>query len=200
MATALAVRAGSEIAEQLTRRLRRLIAAVAVLAAVCALGLVVQPEPLQATVGTRPPPLDVHVLRHVWQGAGAALLGIAVVLLAGASRIERMFTYGRRSAPRWLTDTRYGKVLNPERKDSEGRGKGPAPPRIRPPDCWLNANEGDLVPWGWLHPYPGGRYEVSDLTRADRLFWKEEPERLPSGPGKLAYWVRTCVGFRFPDE
>ena len=199
VATALSVRAGSQIAEQLTTMLRRLIAAVAVLAATCAVGLAVQPASPQAAVGRRPPPPDPQVLGYVWKGAGWLLLVVAALLFAGAHRIRRMLEYGRRSAPRRIAEPSPDNVLNPKGRDAsrEGREQGPKPPRIRPPDCWLKADEGDLVPWGWLHPYERGSYADRNLTWVDRMFWKKTLQ-LQTEPAFLVRWVRRCVGYRCP--
>jgi hypothetical protein len=133
VAALLSVRAGSEIAEQLTTRLRRLIGAVGVLAAVCAVGLIAQ----------TPDPNGLEVL---WFATAGLLLCIAAALWLGAYRIRCLLAFGRRSAPRVVKDLRTGKVLNPNADCAL---------RIPPPDRWLAADEGELVPWGWLEGPPG---------------------------------------------
>ncbi len=174
VATLLSVRAGSEIAEQLTTTLRRLIAAVGVLAAICAVGLVIQhnsaePAPLERLLGSAPRATDLTFLSWLWTVAGAVLLYIAGVLCFGARRIWRFIDYGRRQAPRRVGRPCVGEVLSPD-----------GAPRIPPPDRWLAANEGDLVPWGWLYDRPA-EWEPS---KADGCFWRKTSRKL------LVKWVQ----------
>jgi hypothetical protein len=64
------------------------------------------------------------------------------------------------------------------------------PPRIPPPDSWLDANEGELVPWGWLPDcqlYPSSE---QCLTDADRCFWKDGLDR-----GRLVGWIQRVYGY-----
>ncbi|HEX4804753.1 MAG TPA: hypothetical protein VFU94_02535 [Conexibacter sp.] len=169
VATVLSVRAASDIAEQLGVALRRLIAAVGILTALCAAALVAQPDA---------PGADLDALRWLWTGAGIALLLVAAALFAGGRRIRRLIAFGRRSSPRRVHDTRVGKVLNPDRY-----------PRIPPPDRWLNVDEGDLIPWGWLEGH-----DWENATRADASFW-DGRQRTP-----LVRWVRSIVHYVEPDD
>ncbi|HEY6780296.1 MAG TPA: hypothetical protein VI111_05035, partial [Thermoleophilaceae bacterium] len=102
------------------------------------------------------------------------LMAIAAALLIGGCRIRHLLTYSRRRAPRYVTDADPGKVLN-----SVGPPKAP---RIGPPDLWLDAAEGDLVPWGWLNETPSRDW----LTNSDRVFWRP----LQSSREDLIRWVR----------
>lgn len=186
VSTVLSVRAASEIAGQLATVLRRLIGAVGVIAATCALALIVHPGPPEPTAseqarGIAPPIEHLWALRSVWIGAGVALIAIAAALLLGARRTKRLLRYGRRSAPRYITDVTPGKVLNPDDPDA---------PWIGPPDCWLDADEGDLVPWGWLN----GVSSRGSTTGSDAQFWSG----LRSPRGELVRWVHRIVGYREP--
>jgi hypothetical protein len=135
VAAVLSVRAGNDIAEQLTKSLRRLIAAVGVLAAACSVGLVAQ------QVAARGRPSVPHSdLKWVWIAAALLLLSIALALVVGALRMWRLISFGRARRPRNVEEPCPGTVLN--RKD--GRWSAP---RIPPPDRWLDADEGELVPW-----------------------------------------------------
>jgi hypothetical protein len=181
VSTLLAVRAGSEIAEQLTAGPRRLIGAVGALAALCAVGLVVQgmpvePSPIAKLFGAAPQVPDLTFLWWLWALAGCAMLYVAAALLFGARRIQSFIRWGQRLAPREVPvrDHSVGNVLNPRRA-----------PRIPPPDRWLAANEGDLVPWGWLYAPPS----KTKQTHADRCFWQD------SGPAELVDWVHQIFGY-----
>lgn len=164
VATLLSVRAGSDIAEQLTKALRRLIGAVGVLAAVCAVSLIAEHAALAAPD-----------LKRLWIAIAVLLLFITVVLLAGALRMQRLIAVGRAFRPREIRDPLPGTVLSP--KDV---------PRIPPPDCWLAAGEGELVPWGWLDepPFQPGSPAPSS---ADKCFWRDHPK------SNLIEWVRDDV-------
>jgi hypothetical protein len=153
VAAVLSVRAGSEIAEQLTVTPRRLLGSLAALAALCAAALAVIEVPKSSA--SKIPGLSA--LEAVWCVSAGLEMAIAITLLLGAIRIRRLVKYSKRSAPRELQDLRFGKVLNPDRA-----------PRIPPPDLWLQADEGDLVPWGWLSGAPG----ESNNSWQDRCFWK----------------------------
>ncbi len=190
VAAVLSVRAASEIAEQLTTMLRRLIGAVGVLAAACALALVVQPglpgpNLRQRVRGETPPIHHLCLLQYVWFGAAILLLFVAVALLAGGLRIKRLLAFGRRPAPRYVSnsDLRPGRVLNP--KGAE---------KIGPPDRWLNADEGDLVPWGWLN----GASSFAITKGSDALFWSGHR----STSKQLVEWVREIVHYKeeLPDQ
>ena len=178
VATLLSVRAGSEIAAQLTVTLRRLIAAVGVLAAICAIGLVAQDEPDK--IGTHAP--DLTGLKVLWLTVAALLLGIAAVLSLGARRIRRLNASGRRPAPRALKDPRPGKVINPDRR-----------PPIPPPDRWLAADEGELVPWGWLNG-PPGEQNGTHPPYSDRCYWQATC-RTP-----LVKWVQEIFDYESTDK
>ncbi len=166
VAALLSVRARSEFAEQLTATLRLLIGAVGVLAAICALGI------LAHRTG-RPPALGSAGLKWLWVGCSALMLAIAASLGFGAARIRKFIAVGRRPAPRAVPakDIEEERALNP--RDA---------PRISPPDLWLDADEGEVVPWGWLDAWP---YEPHGFASfADDRFWGEEPNR------ELVEWVQ----------
>ncbi|HEX7290569.1 MAG TPA: hypothetical protein VF250_05500 [Conexibacter sp.] len=190
VSTVLAVRAASEIAEALTTTLRRLIGAVGALALACAVGLVVhrdpsEPGPIRRLLGAARPDPHLGALSVLWFGAGAVLLCVAAALFAGAWRIRRLLAFGRRSSPRYLRNVDEGEVLNPPRY-----------PHVPPPDRWLNANEGDLVPWGWLHGRLTPAAAAPDVTDVDRSFWDDCPscER-----DELVDWVREAIGYQDPS-
>jgi hypothetical protein len=183
VATVLSVRASSEIAEQLTGTLRRLIEAVGVLAAICAASLVVQPGPpelnlLQRLLGITPPTPDLAALKYVWIGIGAIALSLMVALLVGACRIRRLLAFGRRPGPRYVDNVLPGIVLNP-----------PRAPKIPPPDRWLNVDEGELVPWAWLDGLPG----LPD-TRVDESFWQGYRRQ------ELVDWVQKIFEYKAPQD
>jgi hypothetical protein len=185
-AAVLSVRAASEIAEQLTTMLRRLIGVVGVLTAACALALVVQPGPPEPNLhqkvrGETPPIHHLWPLRGVWFGAAVLLLLVAAALLAGGLRIKCLLAFGRRPAPRYVPDSELtpGKMLNPN-----------GAKKIGPPDRWLNADEGDLVPWGWLN----GASSFDITKGSDALFWSGH--RSTSRP--LTQWVREIVHYKEP--
>jgi len=192
VSAALSVRAGSEIAEQLTTTLRGLIGAVSVLAATCAVALVVhpgQPEPnaLQRVLGRNPPIHHLGLLRGVWIGAAVLLVAIAAALLAGGWRIKRLLAYARRPAPRYLSDLDFGRVLNPRDPQRPKRHL----PRIGPPDCWLNVDEGDLVTWGWLNDAAS----FAKQPGSDANFWLGHERKRD----KLIGWVRRIVRYEPPS-
>jgi hypothetical protein len=188
-AAVLSVRAASEIAEQLTSMLRRLIGAVGVLTAACALALVVQPgtpepNPIQRARGYTPPIHHLWSLRGVWLGAAVLLALVALALLCGGRRIQRLLEFGRLQAPRYVPqcDLEPGKVLNPDRAE-----------RIGPPDCWLDADEGDLVPWGWLN----GNHSCEITMGSDRQFWSGHC----SNSEQLINWVQQqVVAYKEPSQ
>ena len=182
VAAALSVRAGSEIAEQLTTMLRRLIACVSVLAATCAVAVIVgpgrrEPNVFERLQGTTPPIHHLWWVRGVWLAAGVLLLIVAGALVVGARRIKRLLADAWRPAPRYLPDAYLGlgQVLN-------RRGV----PQIGPPDCWLNADEGDLAPWGWLDG-PSDRRPAA----SDDAFWKDAQ----SCRARLVGWVQEILGY-----
>jgi len=162
----LAVQAGSEIAEQLAATPRRLIGLVGVLAAISAIGLAVEP--------------GLCGLQGLWSGTGLALLATALTLWRGGRRIERFLHFGGRVDPRYVPTPEEGEVLNP----ADG-------PRIGPPDRWLAAGEGDLVPWGWLH---GEGPDATSASVVDAIFWGSE---LPHARG-LVGRVQETLGFELP--
>lgn len=189
VSTVLAVRATSEIAEALTTTLRRLIGTVGVLALTCAVGLVVhrdlsEPGPIPRLLGAARPDPHLGALTVLWFGAGAALLCVAAALFSGAWRIRRLLAFGRRSSPRYLQKVSEGEVLNP-----------PGYPPIPPPDRWLNADEGDLVPWGWLHGRLTPAAAAPDVTDVDKSFWDDCPS---CDRDTLVKWVREAIGYRDP--
>jgi len=169
VATLLSVRAASDIAEQLTKTLRRLIGAVGVLAAVCAVGLVAQGE---AHPGRqRIAPSDI---KWLWIASAVVLLLIAAALLVGACRIRCLIAFGRALRPREVKKPCPGTVLSPE-----------GAPRIPPPDGWLAAGEGELVPWGWLDT---SSCELSTSpSSSNGCFWPAAPD------AQLIKWVRDDV-------
>jgi hypothetical protein len=77
-----------------------------------------------------------------------------------------------------------GEVLNP-----------PGYPPIRPPDRWLNADEGDLVPWGWLHGRLTPAAAAPDVTDVDKSFWDDCPS---CDRDKLVTWGREAIGYHPP--
>ncbi len=174
VATWLSVRAGSDIAEQLTKTLRRLIGAVGVLAAACAVSLVA----LHPRRHGMPTPTE---LKYLWIAAGVLLLSIAGVLLAGAYRLRRLITYGQAPRPRKIEARPSETVLSPE-----------GAPRIPPPDRWLAADEGELLPWGWLNVAPS-RTGGSPASPADGCFWKGTHN------DDLIEWIQDSVA-GFGDE
>lgn len=193
VAAALSVRAGSEIAEQLTTALRGLIASVSVLAATCAITLVAHRGPLDPSLleslrGTAPANHHLALVTGVWIGVAFVLLLIAVALCCGGRRIRSLLDYGRRPAPRYVQDCDPGHVLNPKQ---DPRDRSPKPPRIGPPDCWLNADEGDLVPWGWLNG--AASFEISEGS--DRHFWLGYH---PPAPKQLIEWVQNVADYQEP--
>ncbi len=184
VATALSVRAASEIAEQLTTILRRLIGAVAVLTATCTLALIAHPGPPQPDwlqrLGGRTPPIDhLGLLRGVLIGAAFALLAIAAALCCGARNIKRLLEYGVRRRSRHVANSAPGRVLNPA-------GGPPVPP----PDCFLDADEGDLVPWGWLN----GACSLDGREGSDSSFWSCHH----ATRRQLVDWVRRIVQYKEP--
>ncbi len=177
VAAVLSVRAGSEIAEQLTVTPRRLLGLLAALIALCAASLTVIEVP--RSYPSKIPGLSA--LQAYWCVSAALELAIAVTLMLGAIRIRRLVTYSKRSAPRQLQDVGYGKVVNPDPPD-----RYPLFPRISPPDLWLQADEGDLVPWGWLSGPPG---ESSDSCH-DLCFWKDFSR------AKLVEWIQEIFQYK----
>jgi hypothetical protein len=169
VATLLSVRARSEIAEQLTRTLRRLIGAVGVLAAICAVSLLAQPDPV--------------ALEWLWIKVAVVLLIIAATLWFGAYRIRHYMKFGRRPSPREVpvTEIELPKVLNP----AEAL-------RIPPPDFWLAANEGELVPWGWLNRDPSERIGTHP-PYSDPCFWQQTNCR-----EDLVKWVQEIFHYEPP--
>ncbi|HTA37175.1 MAG TPA: hypothetical protein VK761_10700 [Solirubrobacteraceae bacterium] len=164
----LSVRAASDIAEQLTTALRRLIAAIGVLAVICAITL--------AMLSGHAHSASLRDLRIVWVSIAAVLVGIAATLFVGGWRIRSLIRTGRRSSRRVTENPLLGQVLN--RKGI---------PRIPPPDRWLAADEGELIPWGWL----ASSQDVMrsrDLPLADRKFWPE-----PSSRTLLLKWIQDDV-------
>ena len=152
----LAVRAGSDIADELTLTPRRLLGSLAAIAALCAASLALHPIPVW--------------LCWAWAVAGALELAIAVTLLVGATYIRRLVAASQRPTPRRVAPVCPGKVLNPDG----------GYPRIPPPDLWLQADEGDLVPWGWLT----GSVRDRSTHAHDRAFWRDHCR------GPLISWVR----------
>ena len=180
VSTVLSVRAGSEIAEELARTPRRLIAAVGVFAATAAIALLVQHVPAQGLPDdVRTPAPDTSALEVIWIVISGLMLGIAAALYCGARRIEALISWGERHSSREVREVKAGLVLNPK-----------GAPRIPPPDSWLDANEGELVPWGW--PHDCQLYPPSDqcLTEADQCFWKDGLDR-----GRLVGWVQRVYGY-----
>jgi hypothetical protein len=191
VSTVLAVRAASDIAAALTTRLRLLIGSVGVLAVACAVGLLVQParpappllnELLEWLPGVgRSSTPSLTFLRDLWVGAGCLLLGVAAVLFVGGWRIKRLLAYGRRPSPRYLEVVTTGSVLNPH-----------CYPRIPPPDRWLNADEGDLIPWGWTN----GPHSYDLASDCDRYFWNCSA----CNHIALIKRVRCAIGYDEPKE
>jgi hypothetical protein len=178
----LSVRAANDIAEQLTVTLRRLLGAVGVLTLICAIGLVVQHVPAYGTKGAPPPPPDLRALRWLWTGAAIALLAITAALLFGWRHIDGLNKYAERRAPRQVPDHDLMSVLNPEAAED-----GKRVPRVPPPDRWLSTNEGDLVPWGWLHP--AQEIDRASPSSVDKYFWTKFCNR------PLVGWVQEI--FRY---
>jgi hypothetical protein len=180
VSTVLSVRAGSEIAAELTRTPRRLIATVGVLAAIAAIGLILQRVPAEELPDyVRAPEPDTSALRAVWIAISLLMLCIAAALFVGARQIRSLIAWGRIESSREVSDTEPGLVLNP-----------PTAPPIPPPDRWLDANEGELIPWGWLHDchlYPSSE---QCLTEADRCFWSNG-----LGRGRVVGWIQKVQGY-----
>jgi hypothetical protein len=155
VAALLSVRARSDLAEELTRTLRPLIGAVGVLAAVCAIGIV-------ANRTGEHPVLTLYALKWLWTGCAIGMFLIAASLARGATQIKRFIAVGRRSAPRAVSscDVAGHRALNPK-----------GAPRISPPDLWLDADEGEIVPWGWLDGAPE-KEERGLPPYMDDDFWK----------------------------
>jgi hypothetical protein len=167
VAALLSVRAGSELAEQLTATLRPLIGTVGLLAAICAIGVL-------ANQAQQPQVLTDAGLKWLWVGCAVPMLLIAVILRYGAHKIGKFIEVGRRLAPRRVSrhDIKHGRSLNPDKA-----------PRISPPDLWLDANEGAIVPWGWLDGKPHER--PSGLPPSpDDDFWQDGPRE------ELVSWVQ----------
>jgi hypothetical protein len=174
VATLLSVRAGSEIAEQLTATLRRLIGAVGVLAAVCAVGLVAHHQPRKGSTS----PISLATLEWLWIASAIVLLLIALALLVGALRIKNLLDFGRRASPRAVPKPCPGTVLSPEKA-----------PRIPPPDRWLAADEGELVPWGWLNGPPTQTSPQDAWADVDACFWERACRR------SLIEWVQEIFHY-----
>ncbi len=85
--------------------------------------------------------------------------------------------YSKRPAPRELRgeELDFGKVLNPDHS-----------PRIPPPDLWLQADEGDLVPWGWLSAPPAQRSK----SPQDSCFWDGFARK------ELVRWVQDMFQYK----
>jgi hypothetical protein len=116
------------------------------------------------------PVLDLTGLRVLWVAAAFLLLCIASTLAYGAYRIQRLIALGRRSAPRAVPCMDPDEVFKPD-----------GALRVPPPDRWLAANEGEMVPWGWLdrsalwehcaHPPLVDRWYWQGNCRADLVRW-----------------------------
>ena len=182
VASLLSFRAASDIADELTLVLRWLLGALGVLTALCAAALAV--EHVRHGGDGRIP--DIDSVRAVWLSAGGAQLIIASVLWAGAHRIHSLITWGRRASSRDIENPYPGEVLNSR------QGSTPQSPRIDAPDRWLQAAEGDLVPWGWLSAPP----DRPTNSVQDRSYWGEcECERTC-----LVAWVQELFAYREPPD
>jgi hypothetical protein len=173
----LSVRARSELAEQLTTTLRQLIGAVGVLAAACAIGLLAQEKCK----------ISPSALKWGWFGCSLAMLVICASLARGAVLIRRFIEVGREPSPRAVKpiDIEKKRPLNP----TEAPGIKGKPPRISPPDFWLDADEGELVPWGWLDGKPDE--EKRDLPPdADDYFWSGHSRK------ELVGWVQELFCYK----
>jgi hypothetical protein len=126
---------------------------------------------------------DIDAVRAAWIGAGVTQLIVACVLWAGAHRIRSLIKWGRRASSRDIEDPYPGAVLNS--KDGPKRA-----PRVDAPDLWLQADEGDLVPWGWLSAPPSRR---SDCTQ-DISYWGQYDRR------RLVTWVQELFEYRELSE
>ena len=182
----LSVRAGSEIAEELTATLRPLIGAVGLLAAACAIGI------LANRTGENPV-LSHSGLKWLWVGCSVAMLLIAVSLCYGATRIRRFIEVGRRASPRAVCakDIRDGRALNPARPRRIFKVWKISEPKISPPDLWLDADEGEIVPWGWLDSQSGEPLPPSP----DKCFWQGQDQLRE----ELVKWVQKLFCYKPPE-
>lgn len=176
VAALLSVRAGSDLAEELTATLRPLIGAVGLLAAGCAVGIL-------ANQAGKPHMLSASGLKWVWVGCAILMLLIAVSLLYGARRIQKFIEVGRRASSRAVSpeDIRAGRQLNPK-----------GGPEISPPDLWLDANEGEIVPWGWLDGKPD-ELKGGLPPYTDECFWQGAPRE------DLVGWVQELFCYTPPQ-
>jgi hypothetical protein len=88
-----------------------------------------------------------------------------------------------RLSPRAVSreDIKKGRSLNPKHG-----------PKISPPDLWLDADEGELVPWGWLDGKP---HELKPglPPSTDECFWQGGPREA------LVGWIQEIFCYTPPE-